>query len=152
MLQQLCQVHAVAFSTRQIANTLLLVAAFEVEACNVCTAVNFTSTNLQRFCTIGNFLVHGCIGIQCVAVLIHVTHLHSVTNGDGARAWCFLASEHAEQRGFTRAVWSDNANDASRWKREGQVFNQHSVAEALHQVLHFNHGVTQTRAGRNHDF
>ncbi|CAB4770571.1 unannotated protein [freshwater metagenome] len=108
--------NTVAFATGQIANALLLVRALEVEAGHICAAMNFAVAYLQRFCAVGDFFVHRLVGVQGVAALVDIAHLHGVTNGDGAAVWCFLARQHIEQRCLTCAVRADDANNA-RWRK-----------------------------------
>ena len=64
----------------------------------------------------------------------------------------FLSREHAEQRGFARAVRPDNTDDGARRHLETQVLDQQSVPEALAQVVDLDHQVPQARARGDVDF
>ena len=75
-----------------------------------------------------------------------------MSDGDLASARSLLASQHSEQSCFTCSVRPDDADNASRWQRERQIFNQHAIAKAFCETFDFNDSVTKATAGRNHDF
>ena len=77
-LQHLRKVNTVALTTGKIANKLLLIGTFEVETCNVCTTMNFTTTHLHVLNAFSDFFVHRLCGIERVTVLVDVAELHCV--------------------------------------------------------------------------
>src|SRR5690606_24993760 len=62
-----------------------------------------------------------------------------------------LASDHAEQRGLTRSVRADYADNAAGRKLEGQVVDQEPVTIAFGQAFGLNHHVAEALACRNDD-
>src|SRR5262249_927056 len=60
-------------------------------------------------------------------------HLH------GARACRQEARDHTERGGLPRAVRSEEAQDLSRSRREGDVLDRREVAVPLAQVRDFDH-------------
>ena len=116
--------HPIAFTTRQEADFLLLSGAFEVEGRAIGPAVDFCVTQLDHVQTIGNRFPNIGIGVEIIAGLIHIGQLYRVAKFNRALIGLFLAGEHLEQRGFTRAVGPNHAYNAAGREREGQTFNQ----------------------------
>ena len=64
---------------------------------------------------------------------------------------CFLAGQHAEERGLAGAVRADDADDAARRQREGQVVDQLAVGVVLLEVLDGDDVLAEARAVRDDD-
>ena len=77
--------------------------------------------------------------IDCIAVL------------DRAAVGLFLARQHAKERGFTGAVGANDANDAARGEREGEVLDKELVAHGFLQALDLDHLGAETLAVRDDD-
>ena len=58
---------------------------------------------------------------------------------------------HLEERGLAHAVGADDAHDAVARQREGEVVDEHAVAEALAEVVRLEHLGAQARARRDVD-
>ncbi len=74
--------HSVSFTARKIAYALLLVAAFEVETCDISTPVDLAVANFHDFDAICDFLVNRTVGVECVATLVDITESNCVADGD----------------------------------------------------------------------
>ena len=61
------------------------------------------------------------------------------------------AGDHLEQRRLAGAVGADDADDAGAGKREREVLDQQTIAEALAQPVDLDDGVAEPRAGRDGD-
>jgi hypothetical protein len=61
-------------AARQVADLLLLVGAGEIEAGDERPGVHLAAAHFDRVVAAGDFLEHGFVGRQRVAVLIDVTH------------------------------------------------------------------------------
>ncbi len=107
----------------------------KVEASYVGPRVDLAAAHLERVVAAGDFLVHGLVGGQRVAVLIDVAQLDRVADLQLAAVGLFLADDHAEQRGLAGAVGADDADDAARRQSEDEVLDQHAVAVALAELL-----------------
>ena len=65
---------------------------------------------------------------------------------------CFLAGEHAEERGLAGAVRADDADDAAGGEREGQVVDQRACRRsAFFSVLDVDDVLAEARAVRDDD-
>ena len=107
--------------------------------------------DLQMVHAAGDLLVHRRIGVERVARLVDVAHLHRVADGDRAAVRLLLARQHPEQRRLAGTVRADDADDA-RWRQgEREVLDQQAVAEALVQRLHLDDGVAEALARGNDD-
>ena len=62
--QKLGQMNAVAFTTREVAHLLLLVAALEVERCDVGATVDLAVAHLEVIDPVGDLLVDGLVGVE----------------------------------------------------------------------------------------
>src|SRR5690606_4390448 len=87
----------------------------------------------------GNFFPDILGSVQRVTALIDIAQLHSLAQFQRTAVRCFLPRYDTEQRGFTRAVGSDNADDTARWEREVEIFEQQLVAISLGQSLGLDH-------------
>src|SRR6185295_8099647 len=65
-LQDLGEMHTVSFATRQIPDTLLLVAPLEVEAGAIRASMDLAVANLHVFDATGDLLEHRRVGIERV--------------------------------------------------------------------------------------
>ncbi len=74
-LEHLCEVHAVALTTREVAHLLLLVRSLEVERCHVGPAVHLAPADLHELPVVGDLLVDGPFGVKGIAGLVHVADL-----------------------------------------------------------------------------
>src|SRR5690606_34242713 len=113
---------------------------------------NFIAIDHHGVETVGYFLPHGIGRIERIAALIHVSELHGFAERDAAAVWLFLTNEHAQERGLTSAVTTDDAHDAAARHIEGQVIDEHAITEAFGDVIHFDDLLTETRSRRNVEF
>ena len=70
---------------------------------------------------------------------------------DGACIGLFLTCEHFEQRGFTRAVGADHADDAAGGQGKGEAFDQELVAHRFFEALDLDHLAAKAWAVGNDD-
>src|SRR5262249_45176444 len=98
----------VAFSTREIADLLLLIGALEVEAGDVGATVHLARADLHEIDATGDLFVHRLRRLECGARLVDVRELHGRTDGEDTGVGLLLPDEHAEQRGLTGAVRTDD--------------------------------------------
>ena len=99
----------------------------------------------------GDLLPDGLVGVERVARLVDVGHLHGLADAQRARVGLLLAGDHPEERRLARAVGADDADDAAGRQREAEVLDEQVVAEALAQVLGLDDDVAQVRRGRDVD-
>src|SRR6185312_12921760 len=59
--------------------------------------------------------------------------------------------DHPEQRGFSRAVGTDDADDRAGRDLETQVIDQQALAEGFRDVAELDHVVAKALARRNED-
>ena len=62
---------------------------------------------------------------------------------------CF--GDHPEQRGLAGAVGTDHADDAARRQLEGEIVDQHAVAEALAEAFEVDDVLAEALGHRNRD-
>ncbi len=117
----------------------MLVAALEVEGRAIGAGIHLRIAQLDDFGAAGDGLPHGFAVFQVVAGLIDIAEFDRVAVFDRAFVGGFLSGQHLEQRGFTRAVGADHADDAARRQREGQIFDQQLVAHVLFKSVHLDH-------------
>ena len=151
LFQQLGQVQAVALTTGQVANPLLLVAALEVEAANVGSRRRLVVAHLDDIVAVREFLPDGFAAVQ-ISHLVHVGQFHGFADGDVARIRFVETGDHLEQGGFTGTVAADDAHDGTGRYAEGHVFIQQSVTEGLADTVHLDHLVAQPWTRRNVEF
>ncbi len=144
--------HAVAFTTGQFANQLLLLYATEVEATYVSARRGFVVADLDILQPAGNFCPHRFLVIQGLSRLIHIRQLHGGAEAQFTCIGPFLIGENTEQGGFTRTVRTNDADNAAGRQVETQIVEQQFVTEGLLQSIGLNDQLAQTRAGRNVDF
>ena len=116
--QKFRQVHPVAFAAGEFADGFLLVGAPEVEPRNVGTRGCLVLTDLDRVQAAGDLFPHGLAVIERLAALVDAGDFDGITHADTAVVDGLVAGQHPEQRGFARAVGSDNADDAARGQAE----------------------------------
>ena len=151
VLQHLGEVHAVALATGEIADLLLLVGAAEIEGGAICARIDLVLAELDHFGPTRNFLPDVLVGIERVAALVDITHLHRLADADRAGVGLLVAGEHAEQRRLASAVRADDADDAAGRQLEGEVFDQHLVGKTLGQAVDLDDDIAEALAGRNDD-
>ena len=143
--------NAVAFPTGAIADDFLLIRAFEVEPRHVATARYFAVAEHDVIGAAGDLLEDRVRRRQGVAVLIDVGNLHALPDRELAIIGCFLADDHAEERGLPRAVRADHADDAALGQVERQVVEQQVVAVGFFQPFGPHHQVAEHGAGGDLD-
>ena len=99
----------------------------------------------------GDLLVDGLVGVERLPALVDVGQLDGRPDRQRAAVGLLGADDHAEQGGLAGPVGADDADDAARRQREGQVVDQQAVAVALDQVLGLDHHVAQAGTGRDGD-
>ena len=122
---------AVAFTTRQVADFFLLVAALKVEGGAIGARVDLGIAQLDDFRAAGDGLPDSIVITQIVAGLVDVGQINRVAVFNRASVWRFAAGQHFEQRRFTGTVGADHADDTTRGQVEGQVFDQQLVAHGF---------------------
>src|SRR5471030_1430169 len=139
-------------TTGQLTNAFTLINPFEVEAADVGTAWHFGGADAHDVLTTGHFFPDGFAVVHGITELINRRQFDGVSQFDGATIWRFLARHHTEQRGFTRAVRPDNADNRAFRHGEGEIVDQNAVTVRLAQVLHFNNFIPQAWARWNKQF
>ena len=77
--------------------------------------------------------------------------MNRVAIGDGAFIGLFLTCEHFEERGFTRAVRADHADNAAWGQGKGEAFDEELVAHRFFEAVHFDHLAAKAWAIGNDD-
>ena len=140
--------HAVALAAREQAHFLLLICALEVEPATIGAAWDFFLAAEQHLIkTAGDFLPDCFLVIKVRATLIDVGNFDRVTQADRTAVWLFRSRQHLEQRRLTRAVRTDDADNAAGGKLERQAVDQEAVAECFRQVLGLDDNAAKARAG-----
>src|SRR5690606_41620237 len=102
----------VAHAAGDDADLLLLVRAAEVERGHVGPPVHLPGADLQPVLAPGDLLVDRPLGVERLARLVDVGHVHRRTHPDGPAVGLLGPGQHAEQRGLAGAVRADDADDA----------------------------------------
>src|SRR5438270_13990239 len=124
-----------ALATREIADALLLIRAFEVEAADVGARRRLETAHGQYLLAVGDFLPHRLRRRQGLARLIDEGELHRRADDDLAAVGLLAARDHAEQRRLARAVRSDDADDGAGWDLEAQLVDEQAIAVGLRDIL-----------------
>src|SRR5262249_50104460 len=98
----------------------------------------------------GDLLEDRLVRIE-LAALIDVADLHRVAEPERPGVRLFLSRNHPEERRLSRAVRSDDADDAAARQREADVVHQQQVAVAFPYAARLDDDVAQTRPGRDVD-
>src|SRR4030088_3000439 len=106
--------HAVALSAGKVADSLLLVAAFEIEPGHVLTRVHFTLTQHDVVVAGADLLPDGVLRREIGAGLVDVRELHGVADAQYPAVCALLTRDHPEKRCLAGAVRADDADDAGR--------------------------------------
>ena len=77
-------------------------------------------------------------------LLVHVSELDGLADGDGAGVRLLDAHYQAEEGGLARSVGTDDTDYAGRGQGECQVLEQELVAVGLGNVVEFDYLVAQT--------
>src|SRR5262245_28729310 len=141
--------HAVAFAAGERADLLFLVGAAEVEAVDVGPGIHLFAAHFEVVVAAGDFLIHGLLGFERVAILVNVAQLDSGTDSQLAAVRLLLPDDHAEERRLASAVGADDAHDAAGGQTEVELVDEYAVAIALDQALGFNNQFAQVLARRN---
>src|SRR5690554_4957164 len=112
--------HAIAFSSRKFAGFLLLILSGKIKSPDIRPGIDLAISELDELGTVGDFLINGFFRIER-AVLIDVSQLDGLADGDRSLIRCFLAGDHLEQRRFTGTVRPDDPHDSSWRKTECEV-------------------------------
>src|SRR5689334_4808154 len=157
--EHLGEVHAVALTTRELADRLLLIGALEVEAGDVRAPVDLPAAHDHAVAPVGDLLEYAPVAVERVATLVDVRELHGRADAQRAGVGGVLGGrtagrggdDHPEQRGLARAVGPDDTDDAPGRQREREVVDEEAVAEPLREVLGLDHEVTEARPRRDGD-
>ena len=120
----------------------MLVAAIEVKAAAIGAAGHLEFAHGQNIQTAGHVFPHSFFIRQVVAILVNKRHLHGLTQLDFTAVRLLFARDHAKQRGFTRAVGADDADDGTGRHFEAEVVNQHTVTKGFADIYKFDDFVT----------
>ena len=150
--QRLGEVQATAFTTGQVAHLLLLVLAVEIEAARISSRSHLEFAHVDDVQAARDVFPHGLFVAQCVTRLVHEGHLHGLANDDFTAVRLFLAGDQLEQRGLTRTVGADDADDGAGRDVHVELVDQHTVAKTLADVLELDHLAAQAVGHRNEDF
>src|SRR5262245_17994980 len=150
-LQHLGEVDAIALAARELAHFLLLVGTLEIEPANIGPGLHLAVPELDHVVAARDLLEHRLLAVERVARLIDITELHRLADADRAFIGFVIADDHAEQRGLAGAVRPDYADNAARRQLEGEIVDQQLFAEALVQLIGFDHDIAETGPGRNGD-
>src|SRR3569833_701193 len=150
-LQHLGEMHPVAFTTRQRADLLLLVAALEVERRAIAARVHFLLAEQDLLIAAGDLLPHGLAAIQRIAGLIDIAEMHGFADKEGTNNGLLLPGDHAEQRGLAGAVRTDHTDDATGRQLEGEIVDQQPIAKTLVETLEIDDVLAQALGDRDDD-
>src|SRR5687767_9507362 len=150
-LQELGEVHAVAFAAREVADALLLILAAEVERRGVGPRVARPPADHHGVLTLRDLLPDRAVRLQRVARLRHVGELYRLADAERPAVGLLLARDHAEERRLAGTVRPDDPDDAASREREREVVEQELVAVALPDRLRLHDDVAEPRAGRDRD-
>src|SRR3569623_1574213 len=146
--EQLREMHAIAFATRQFTHQLLLIGTFEIEAADEGARRQLKFADRDDVLAVGDFGPYALVAGQAVARLVDIGELHGFADAQLSRVRFFLAGENTEQGGFTGAVGADDADDAAGRQTEAQAIEQQVITEGLAQLLGLDHYIAEARAGR----
>ena len=128
-LEQLGQMHAVAWPPESVPTFLLLVAALEGEGGAVGVANHFVLPSLMMSLR-RNSSQTVLVGVERVAALVDIGKLHRVADADFAGIGLFLAGQYAEQSRLAGAVSGrSRRRNAAGAELERQIVDQERVAE-----------------------
>ncbi len=114
--------------------------------------VDRAPAELQLVLAAGDLLVHRLVGIERLARLVDVGHLHRRADGQRARVGRLLARDHAEERRLARAVGADDADDAAAREGELEILEEEPVAVSLGDLAGDDDFVAEALGHRDHDF
>ncbi len=100
----------------------------------------------------GHVFEHGLFVFEAVARLFNKRGLHGLADFDAAAIGLLFAGDHLEQRGFTRAVGADDADDGASRYREAQVVDQQTVAKGFGDAVEIDDLIAQTLGHGDKDF
>ena len=137
-----------AFAAGELADEFLLIATLEVEAADVGACRRFVLADGEDVGAAGDLVEDGLAAVEAVAALVDVGEFHGFADIDFAGIGLFLACQHAEQRRFTSAVRTDDADDGAGRDTERQFVHQQAIAEGLADFLELDDLVAQPLADR----
>src|SRR5207237_6254671 len=151
-LQELGEMHAIAFAAGERADLALLLRALEVEPGDERARGDRPLADHQLVLAAGDLLPHALVRTERVAALIDVARLHGLAETQRPRIRLLLPRDHPEQRRLAGAVRSDHADDAAARQREVQIVHEQEVAVRLPHAARFDDEVAEARTGRDVDF
>ncbi len=151
-LEELREVHAVAFAAGQRTHLALLVAALEVEPRHVGPRRDFTLAEHHLVAAVRNLLPDGLVGVERIARLVHISDLDGFAEAQRAGIGLLLPGDHPEERRLARTVGPDDADDAAARQREVDLVHQEHVTVALAESPRLDDDVAEPRARRDVDF
>src|SRR5438552_17408338 len=102
---------AVALAAREVGDALLLVAAAEIERCDVGARLHRAGPERQDLGTLGDFLPHRLLAVERIAALVDVGQPDRLAHPQSAGVRLLLARAHPEARGLAGAVRRDPTDD-----------------------------------------
>src|SRR6476659_1106247 len=105
--------NAVALSTGERTDFLLLIAALEVERADISTRVHLPFSQPNDVLPIRDLLPNGLVRGEVIAALVDIAEVHAVAEPDLAGVRLLLPRDHAEQRRLADAIRADDANNAA---------------------------------------
>ena len=144
------QVDAIAFAARQRPHLFLLILAGEIEARHVGPGRHLPRAEVDDVGAAGNLFEDRLTAVER-PVLIDICDLHCLADTDLASVRLFLADDHSDERGLSRAVGTDHADDASGRELEGHLVDQQFVPVGFAYVVRFDDHVAQARPRRDVD-
>src|SRR5579883_1043102 len=143
--------HAVALTARKLADFLLLISAFEIEGRCIGARIDLALAEINYLIAAGNLFPNGLLGVVRIARLIDIAKMHGFADFDRAGVRLLLADDHAEERGFARAIGADHADNAAGRQLEGEIVDQQPVAKALREMREVDDIVAKPLGDRNDD-
>src|SRR5262249_42283100 len=87
-----------------------------------------------------------------VSALVDVANPHRFANLQRPAIRLLLTSNHSEQRGLPRSVWTNHSHDSATRQGEIQAVDEQIVSVSLAQPASFDNRVAETRTRRDVDF
>src|ERR1019366_3286027 len=109
----------------------------------------FVFTHGEDVVAAGDRVEHGLVVLQRVARLIDVRDLDRGTDLHFAGIRLFFSGDQFEQRGFTRAVRADDADDRAGRHLEAEVVDQQAVTIRFAHTFEFDDLIAESLADRD---
>ena len=143
---------AVALTTREHTDELLLVGTGKVEARQVCAGIHLATTHAEGLLTARNNLVYALFGVDILVSLVNVGNLHGLTYIEATLVYLLLLHNEAEECSFTRTVGTYHTYDTIGRQHKVEVVKEKFLAIGLGNALRFDNLITQAGTVGNKDF